>query len=253
MNVQLLINRVLADPMSRIQPSEVLTQSEIDKDPYLIVAYYFHSPYIRLVTMAHLLSDTIGGRPFPKVRRTEDIPDYAFDMICEQGRALLFLEPGSGYGILKQLDTKRFLTFGRQRSVPFGMTNFIQPIPNALNISTPFTFGKPILIVEGLRDCLDAQMIYPYTLAMQTDGIPSMIKEVLKTLTNTIIIGLDNDESGIRGKTNLLKRHEFDYKQIEYPDGRKDIGTLSQLYLKDTFAYEYFKTSLTLQLQILAN
>lgn len=251
MNVQLLISKVLTDPLSEIKPSQILTMSEIVNDPYLITAYYNHNPYVRLVTTVHLINEVINGVEFPKVKRSVDIPDYAFDMIVEQGRALLFLEPGSGYGILKQFDSKRFLTFGKQRSVPFGLSNFVKPIPNELNITERFTYGKPILIVEGLRDCLDAQTIYPYTLAMQTSSIPLLVKEVLHTLTDTIILGLDNDEAGQKGVRNLLYKKEFNYKTLTYPDNYKDIGTLSQLYYKDKFSYDYFKSFLATQISVI--
>ena len=253
MNVQLLISKVLADPNTEIKPSPLLTLQEINKDPYLVSAYYNHNPYVRLVTTAHLINENINGVQFPKVKRMEDIPDYAFDMIVEQGRALIFLEPGSGYAILKQFDTKRFLTFGKQRSVPFGLSNFTRPIPNELNITQPFTYGKPILIVEGLRDCLDAQTIYPYTLAMQTSSIPSLVKEVLHTLTDTIILALDNDDAGQKGIKNLKYKKEFNYLTLNYPDNYKDIGTLSQLYYKDPFSYNYYKSFLATQLAVIYN
>jgi hypothetical protein len=252
MNVKLLIDKVLADPLSQAQPSSILTTNEIMQDPYLVSAYYHKSPYIRLVTPQHLIGTTIAGKNFPKVKREVDIPDYVYDHIVETGRALIFVEPFSEYAVIKQFNEKRFLTFGAKRAIPFGLSNFIQPRYNLLNISTPFTFGTPILIVEGLRDLCDAQYVYPFTVCTQTDTIPTLTQQVLHTLTDTIILGLDNDKPGSMGTAKLLRYHQFNYRVLQYPPSIKDVGTLSQLYFKDTFLYRYYLEYLIQQLKLLS-
>lgn len=59
-----------------------------------------------------------------------------------------------------------------------------------------FTYGDPILIVEGWRDALFVKQYYKYTLALNTSSLNRGTLEILSKLTNKIILCLDNDTTG---------------------------------------------------------
>lgn len=61
-----------------------------------------------------------------------------------------------------------------------------------------FQPGMPIVLVEGEKDAIALQTIYPYVLAMGKNTLGSNIK-YLKYLTNKFIIIPDNDEAGLKG------------------------------------------------------
>lgn len=84
--------------------------------------------------------------------------------------------------------------------------------PEKMNIPTLFGFhnfadfqkGMPIALVEGEKDAIALQTIYPYTLAMGRNTLGNNIK-YLKYLTNDFIIIPDNDEAGLRGYEKIKR------------------------------------------------
>ena len=75
----------------------------------------------------------------------------------------------------------------------FGFHNFVG-----------FQKGMPIALVEGEKDAIALQTIYPYTLAMGRNTLGNNIK-YLKYLTNDFIIIPDNDEAGLRGYEKIKR------------------------------------------------
>ena len=81
-----------------------------------------------------------------------------------------------------------------------------------VNIPTMFGFhnfngfqhNMPIALVEGEKDAIALQTIYPYTLAMGRNILGNNIK-YLKYLTKNFIIIPDNDEAGLKGYENIKK------------------------------------------------
>lgn len=67
-----------------------------------------------------------------------------------------------------------------------------------------FQYGMPIVLVEGEKDAIALQTIYPYTLAMGRNTLGSNIK-YLKCLTDKFIIIPDNDEAGLKGYEKIKK------------------------------------------------
>ena len=241
MSLEIFKRRVLDDRTTLVSECPVITKQEIVNDRYLKSAFYFKNNDIRVITAASLINNKINGREYPIVVRNQDLAAYAYDFIIKEGRVLAFIQETVDYVVLMSMREKKFISVGFGRQIPFGIDNFVNPKENALGIKEPYKYGVPILIVEGLRDCLDAQGIYPYTVAMQTAAISVMTKEVLKTLTGTLILALDNDETGIKSTKRIIKDRDFEYMTFNYPSGYKDIGMLSELYLRDDFRYSYYK------------
>ena len=67
-----------------------------------------------------------------------------------------------------------------------------------------FKKGMPIALVEGEKDAIVLQTIYPYTLAMGRNTLGNNLK-YLKYLTNDFIIIPDNDEAGLRGYEKIKR------------------------------------------------
>ena len=115
---------------------------------------------------------------------------------------------------------KAFIKLGNTKASFYGLGN----------LSEDFTFGKPILLVEGQLDRDMMSLIYKNTLGIMTNRLSKGQLKVLKYLSNKFILMLDNDDAGILGqkriKQNLLgcKIYELN-KDVRL----KDAGDLVKL------------------------
>lgn len=86
----------------------------------------------------------------------------------------------------------------------------------------------PIVVCEGPKDCIALKKIYPYVLSANTDSLGVNV-EVLKQITNDILLVYDNDESGIRGMKKdqkILVNQWVNCDTFHVPDGFKDVSEL---------------------------
>lgn len=103
------------------------------------------------------------------------------------------------------------------------------------DINIPVMFGfhnfngfqqeMPIVLVEGEKDAIILQTIYPYVLAMGRNTLGQNIK-YLKYLTNKFVIIPDNDEAGLKGYERIKE------EMSKYVLKLKHIS-ISNLNLKD--------------------
>lgn len=146
------------------------------------------------------------------------------------------------YIIFRSLTNKKFITYGNYREFPYGI--FLRQ-----EIHTTNTYS----ISRGLERQGYLRKIYPYVFALQSTGLSSMGREILKTLTNKVILLLDNDEQGKKGsKREYYKLQKyFDVSIADHPEGIKDVGTLTDYryfgksYEAD-YLEEYYKTQLSI-------
>lgn len=61
-----------------------------------------------------------------------------------------------------------------------------------------FKKGKPIVIVEGVKDCLYLKRFYPFVLACLTSRLAEEMLKVVGELTDKVVLAVDNDEEGQR-------------------------------------------------------
>ena len=91
-------------------------------------------------------------------------------------------------------------------------------------------FSDKVVICEGVADCeYIKNYIYPDVIACLTDSISVLKLEVLKTLTNHVVLSFDNDEAGILAKereTKKLRRCGFFVEYISAPESLKDFGDM---------------------------
>lgn len=127
--------------------------------------------------------------------------------------------------ILKEVDKKNY--YGVKESdfsLIYGFHNFVD-----------YEKGKAIIIVEGFRDCLFFEYIYPYVLGFLGSGVSSEAYELIENMNDNYCIAFDRDEAGRRGAERLKER--FNKSLIKYRvvfPGKKDWG-------------EYFRTGESLQ------
>lgn len=117
---------------------------------------------------------------------------------------------------------------------------------NKSNISPMFGFydfkdyeaDSPIILTEGMKDSLYVKTVYPYTLSVNTSGLTVTNLEIIKCLTNKIIIIYDNDDTGRRNsktESERLSREGISNKVIV--PWHKDAGE----YISDNLRGEVFK------------
>lgn len=119
---------------------------------------------------------------------------------------------------LRNITKKQFMTYNTN-GCPYGLMFF-----------KGFTFNQPILITEGIKDCIAcATQVYPYTLAMSGASISQKMLKVLYLLTRRVIINTDNDKTGNQQFYQIQKnltQMGFDVQRLNQPQGIKDMGTI---------------------------
>lgn len=198
-------------------------------DRYTTFAFNHQLTNYRMFTLESLIKS-------PPLVKGSDIPDYLFDLIAEDkvlGIANM-VDDQALYIIFRSLKEKKFFTFGLKRPVPYGIKDFHN-----------FQYGDPIVVVEGLKDRDAMSLIYPYTIASQTAGIGLIQYEILKTLTNNIILCFDDDESGRKAMARESRKlsKDFTVHLMKHPQGVKDSGTMADLEVDGNFFdLEFLKT-----------
>lgn len=59
-----------------------------------------------------------------------------------------------------------------------------------------YQFDKPIILTEGIKDAAWVQLFYPYVLAGLTSAISKTIVQFVSSVTNKVVLALDNDDAG---------------------------------------------------------
>lgn len=89
---------------------------------------------------------------------------------------------------------------------------------------------KPIIVCEGLKDCITLKRIYPYVLSNNTSHMGINL-QVLSNLTNKFILVYDNDKAGREGMAeDIAKAQKMKYDVIEMKIGYgyKDISDCAE-------------------------
>lgn len=155
--------------------------------------------------------------------------------------------------ILRSVYGRQYHTYNRKFSkyeckVPF-MFGFFKDFDNYDKLKKPY----PIVICEGLKDCILLKKIYPYVLSNNTSSLGANI-HVLRNVTNKFILVYDNDETGVLNN-KLDKRKLIDLgcfvDIVKYDDvlGVKDLSDC----ITDTKLLQSFKKRLIGKLKYLIN
>lgn len=126
---------------------------------------------------------------------------------------------------------KEFVKLGISKSLFYGIGQ----------LDKNFKYGIPILLVEGNLDRDRMSLIYKNTLAITSASISNSQLQLLSKLTNSYILMLDNDSSGIKGsKNSFYKLREYGKVKILSHDSiLKDAGDLIDLEIKNDINLPY--------------
>lgn len=70
-----------------------------------------------------------------------------------------------------------------------------------------FKKNTPIILTEGIKDCLVVKRFYPNTIACLTDGLSGVDDaEIISHLTNKVVLLYDNDKAGENAKNRDFER-----------------------------------------------
>jgi len=86
--------------------------------------------------------------------------------------------------------------------------------------------SKPIVICEGIKDCILLKRIYPYVLANNGSSI-RFNSHILSNITNKIVLLYDNDETGKDSTikdSRILKDLNIIVESVNIDDGFKDCS-----------------------------
>lgn len=207
-----------------------------NKNPYLYLAHHHKRKHIRFLSYAELMV---------RYKSKDLIPEYIRLFIEENDLVVLIvhmIRTSVCQVIFRSVRDKSFLLY-RQGKVPFYGVGYLPP---------DFIYGQPILLVEGALDCEVARFFHPSPLAVLTNTLSSYQVQFLKTLTNKVILGLDNDKAGREGTErtkSLLKKEGFYIQEIQYPNGMKDLGDLIRYEMNDSAKYGLYKSIISQQIK----
>lgn len=163
-----------------------------------------------------------------------EIPSYIRSFINAHGEAIIIANVIRGRVVgmlLRATDEKAFLDYGFRKGSFYGIGS----------LAPDFKYGDPIMLVEGAIDCdIAKQFITKNCLACLTSSTSRSKAKVLSSLTNRVMLFLDNDEAGRQGELKTKKvLEEFGIHVDILPKepNIKDLGDFLDLYRNaDLFA-----------------
>lgn len=223
-------------PLDLFKIAEEVNEEKASINKYTYLAWKFKFPHYKILNLRQVM---LNGLHL-------SMPKYLLDFISEQGEVLLIANIIEGFIPLVQLRSlhgeKKFSVLGSQSKLFYGLGY----------LDKNFKYGDWIVIVEGIADADLCRGLYPNVLATMTSRITKSQFEVLKLLTNNIILIGDNDIPGKKGtKANkqLIQKEGMNARIIFQYGNFKDIGELGDLLLANdgyTFnvATQYYKTKI---------
>lgn len=224
-------------PLELYKIATPITDDKKHLNKYTFLGNEFNFPHYRLLSLKDIMLNGMHTR----------LPKHILNFISEQGEVLLIANIISGYIPLLQLRSlhgeKAFQAVGSQSKLFYGQGM----------LDKDFKYGDPLLIQEGVFDTDIMRGLYPNCLGTMTSKITHSQFEVLKLMTNRIILLGDDDKPGRIGtKKNRIKLQEagFQVRLIFQYNGYKDTGeALGDTLLNNdgisfNNAVKYYKTKI---------
>jgi len=224
-------------PLDLYQISNKIDADRAHLNKYTYLGYKFNFPHYRVLSLKDVMLNGLHTC----------LPKHLLNFISEQGEVLLIANIISGYIPLLQLRSlhgeKAFQAVGSQSKLFYGQGM----------LDKDFKYGDPLLIQEGVFDTDIMRGLYPNCLGTMTSKITHSQFEVLKLMTNRIILLGDDDKPGRIGTKNNRKKlldAGFQVKLIFQYNGYKDTGeALGDTLLNNdgisfNNAVRYYKTKL---------
>lgn len=190
-----------------------------DSNKYVKFAFRYKLDNYRLISSGELL---IKGN-----QQGLHVPQYMKEFINFHGEAVMIANKINDKVValvLRSIHTKKeFMKIGITKSIFYGLGD----------LSKDFTYGTPIVLVEGHLDRdVFSKLIYNNTLAVTTNKLSKSQIKVLTSLTDNVILMLDNDDSGQVGISHAIKelrKHNVKTTVLKHLYGMKDAGDLIEL------------------------
>ena len=128
--------------------------------------------------------------------------------------------------IIRSIKTKQFTNIGNA-ALLYGICS----------LNKDFKYGDRITLVEGPKDCEVYRNIFndKNCLATNTAPISYNKAQLLRYVTNDIVLAQDNDKPGTDAKNNFKNQYSSDFKinEFKHDDSLKDFGDLIPLLRRD--------------------
>lgn len=172
--------------------------------------------------------------------RIPNIPDFLRLYLERNGDCIII--PNKINDIIYSLtfrtlgDRKQFLKYGDVSHMLY----------NLGNLPDDFSYGTPLILLEGNLDCDVMRDIYPYAVASLTSDLSTNQIQLLSHLTNKVIVAFDNDVSGNKGYYMVKKKlesHGVTVHKFTHYNKLHDLGDLLQVKMSDQEEYQYISRS----------
>lgn len=149
-----------------------------------------------------------------------DVDDEKFQYFAMKEKKFLMIPLKNIHGnifgfVCRSIDGKTFYNVQIEEKFPmvFGLEQ-LNRMP----------FNIPILLCEGIKDCMTLRQVYPYSLAYLTAKPSELLFNFLEQISNRIIFFPDNDFAGKKFMYDKGTRAKFEYYSKYYSPYGKDLG-----------------------------
>lgn len=213
--------------------SRDIEEATLGSDDYTYLACFANLNNFKLISSGEL------------VQYKSQLKAYITNSIQNDDEALLIFNmyKDEPFGCtIRSKNTKKFTDVGNSGGIFYGLCD----------LDKNFKYGDRITIVEGPKDCETYKRVFKdkNCLATMTANLTTTQLEVLKGLTNNIVLANDNDKAGKEAQKNFLKYNSKDFRIniLKHPDGIKDFGDLIPLIRNDKLKLKEVVTNYKIQM-----
>lgn len=214
--------------------ARIPSEAEAYMSPYLFAARLSNLPYIRWFTSGELIR--YRGSP---------LPNHVLRFIQDQRDVIVMADIVNKYVVelrFRGIHEKAMAVY-HSPPIPFYGLGYMPE---------DFHYGMPVVLTEGILDMEAIRTIYPYVMAITTSSLSTFQVDFLATLTNRVVLCMDNDRSGEGGAKKSfwkLKERGIQSHIVKYGTNMKDPGTLWEFMMAGN-EYEYKHNKLIFQSQL---
>ena len=149
-----------------------------------------------------------------------DVEDEKFQFFAMKAKTFLMIPlkniHGNAFGfVCRSVNDKSFYNVQINEKLPmaFGL--------EMLNLAP---FQTPILLCEGIKDCMTLRQVYPFSIAYLTAKPSDLLFTFLEQISNRILFFPDNDYAGKKFLYDKEIKFKFEYYDKCYSPFGKDLG-----------------------------
>lgn len=201
--------------------SRAVNRKDVVRNKYLMNAYKKKLNNYRILNLNHILKNNLQN----------DIPNYIIKFVNEHKEVMLIaniVKNNITQIQIRSIEDKNFTVLGKQTSVPYGLGM----------LDKNFKYGDWLVLVEGTSDRDALIEFYPNIISVLSDGISMVQINLIKNLTNKIVILYDNDTEGRKGfyrDKRKLERLNMQVERFEFPEDVGDPGELLEMRFKGNY------------------